>query len=239
VKRLLPLFLLLSGCSSDGDKPVEMAKGPLVPMRVMFWSDATVSGDGHVAERRLADGSRMTREHLVGIDPAVADMPAFWADVSVETAPDGTVARILILAGIGVELASAPRRLDLVRSAAGRWSSIRKDGKTTELPELDGCDDAEIAGDHASISLPVRRLALKAGESKDFDRALVRLPHLDFEKVRRRLTRVDETTWTWEGLGKDGSPASRIDLRADASGTVVEMTGEGLHRKVVRDTAIE
>ncbi|MBI2920046.1 MAG: putative glycolipid-binding domain-containing protein [Planctomycetes bacterium] len=238
---LLAFTLLLASCSGDenaGPK-AEYGKGPFRPVRVTFWQDPENAASGHLTERRLADGSVIAREHCVGLDPLATQDPAFWADLAVESDSTGKVARVLVTAGVGEEAASNPLRLELTRAAGGRWSRSRPGGGWDELPALDGCDDVEIPAAHATASLPVRRLALRAGESKDLDRVLVRVPQLDVERVRRRLTRLDETMYAWEGLGKDGTSAWRVELRADGTGAVLEQSAEGLHRRVVRDTTIE
>ncbi|MCE9582669.1 MAG: putative glycolipid-binding domain-containing protein [Planctomycetes bacterium] len=232
--------LFLAGCGSDPQptRPDEPHAGNFADVRTLFWTDQIGFGSAFVSERRCADGAFVTREHLQSCDSLDAETPAFWADVALETLPDGKSSRAFIEVGRGHEPAGSPVRLVLERGAAGRWTRARPGGSPEDLAAFDGCDDLEIEHDHATSTVAVRRLALKPGETKDLDRLLVRLPGADLERVKRRLTRLDETTYSWEGLGPDGAPAWRIDLTVDAAGTVTAFAAPGLQQRVVRDRVI-
>ncbi|MEK7468997.1 MAG: putative glycolipid-binding domain-containing protein [Planctomycetota bacterium] len=231
---------LLPGCGSDPETTHkdELHPGNFTDVRTLFWADPTGSGAALVSERRCADGASLTREHLLFRDAADPDAAAFWADIALETLPDGRTSRLLILAGLGHEPAGSPASLSLERTSSGRWKRHRPDGSAEDLPAFDGCDDVEIQGDHVTPGVAVRRLALKPGEPQDVDRVLVRLPGMDLERVKRRFNRTDETALAWEGLAPDGSSAWRIDVATDSTGAVTSLTAPGFQHRVVRDKTI-
>ncbi|MCC6740800.1 MAG: putative glycolipid-binding domain-containing protein [Planctomycetia bacterium] len=243
MRPLLPALLasaLAAGCGSTSDTASrdELHPGNFTDVRTTFWTDQVGFGAGFVAERRCADGATVTREHILSCEPPEASTPAFWADVAVETLADGRTSRALVLAGLGHEPAASPRRLALERRASGRWARVSPDGSSEDLPAFDGCDDLEVEQDHVTAAVAARRLALKPGESRDLDRLLVRLPSLDVEKVKRRLTRLDESSYSWEGLSADGSPAWRLDLAFDTSGALQSVAGAGFQHRAVREKLI-
>ncbi len=234
------LAAVLAGCGSEPQtNPKDQPHaGNFADVRTVYWTDQIGYGAGFVAERRCSDGASVTREHILACDATDTETPAFWADAALETLSDGKTSRLLVIGGLGHEPAASPKRLALQRSASGRWSRVGLDGNAEDLPEFDGCDDVEIEQDHVTAGIAVRRLGLKPGEAKDVDRLLVRLPGMDVERVKRRLTRLDETSYSWEGLSADGSAAWRLDLSVDASGALVAIAGPGTQHRAVREKTI-
>lgn len=234
------LACLFAGCGSgpDADSKDQPHAGNFSDVRTVYWTDQVGFGAGFVAERQCTDGAFVTREHILACDAADTESPAFWADAALETLPDGKTSRLLILGGLGHEPAGSPKRLALERRGSGRWVRLAPDGTPEDLTAFDGCDDVEIEHDHVTAGVVIRRLALKPGETKDVERLLVRLPGMDVERVKRRLTRLDETSYSWEGLAADGSPAWRLDLAVDASGSLVSLAGAGLQHRAVREKTI-
>ena len=241
--RLTHLALLaglLAGCGSDPETTHkdELHAGNFTDVRTFFWADQIGLGSALVTERRCSDGSLLTREHLLVRDADDPDAAAFWGDVALETLPDGRTCRLLILAGLGHEPAGSPASLSLERTASGRWKRLLPNGSAEDLPAFDGCDDVEIQGDHVTPGLAIRRLALKPGEPQDVDRLLIRLPGMTLERVKRRFSRTDEASLSWEGLAPDGSSAWRIDIATDSTGAVTTLNGPRLQHRVVRDKTI-
>jgi len=235
------LALTLAGCGGD-PQPIprdELETGSFRRVQVFFWSDPAGAGSAHVTARTCSDGATVTREHLVAFDPLETDEPAWWADVTIEVTKEGRASRLHTELGVGSEPASAPRRLRLERQPGGRWTRVRADDTVEELPQLDGCDDVEIVGDHVSAGLPARRLSLADGESADVEVVLVTLPSLDLARAKRRISRVDAGTWAVETPGSDGVPGSRIEVRLGPSGLPVEIVGPEGRRHILRDVTLE
>ena len=59
------------------------------------------------------------------------------------------------------------------------------------LPDLDGCLDVDISSTPCTNTLPIRRLALAIGESRDIDVAYLSVPRLTISRARQRYQRLD------------------------------------------------
>ncbi|HEV2238134.1 MAG TPA: putative glycolipid-binding domain-containing protein [Ktedonobacterales bacterium] len=116
---------------------------------------------------------------------------------------------------------AAGRGLRLTSDAAGHWS----DGAGAHLPALDGCEDIDITVTPFTNTLPIRRLALAPGESREILVAYVSVPELTVRPVRQRYTHLAQTdsggTWRYEGL----ESGFRADLTVDADGVVLDYPG--------------
>ncbi|MGN6483024.1 MAG: putative glycolipid-binding domain-containing protein [Thermomicrobiales bacterium] len=99
---------------------------------------------------------------------------------------------------------------------AGRW----RDGSGTDLPELDGCIDIDIAATPFTNTLPIRRLQPVEGQSVEIRVAYVAIPTLDLSAMTQRYTRLDAGTVRYESL-RDGAVVFARDLAVDADGIVV------------------
>jgi uncharacterized protein len=108
---------------------------------------------------------------------------------------------------------------------AGRW----RDGSGTDLPELDGCIDIDIAATPFTNTLPIRRLDLAQGQPVEIRVAYIATPTLDLSAMTQRYTRLDAGTVRYESL-RNGAPVFSRDLAVDADGIVV--TYPGLFRRV-------
>jgi hypothetical protein len=116
-----------------------------------------------------------------------------------------------------------PMRLELDRSTDGSWAV---DGLSAS--ELGGCVDVDLGVTPSTNTLPIRRLNLDVGESREIEVAWVRFPELRVDRGRQRYTRVSGDTWRYSS---DGFTA---DLQVDESGLVVRY-GEDLWRRVQGD----
>ena len=59
------------------------------------------------------------------------------------------------------------------------------------LPDLDGCLDVDISVTPCTNTLPIRRLALDVGVSRDIDVAYLLVPQLSLTRARQRYLRLD------------------------------------------------
>jgi uncharacterized protein len=86
-----------------------------------------------------------------------------------------------------------------------------------EIPAVAGCLDVDLAFTPATNLLPLRRLGLAVGESREMTAAWVRFPDLSVEPLAQRYTRLDEHRVRYESLGG----AFTAELEVDELGLVV------------------
>ncbi|WP_160005321.1 putative glycolipid-binding domain-containing protein [Rhizobium sp. 18055] len=99
----------------------------------------------------------------------------------------------------------------------GRW--VRGDG--TEIGNLAGCVDVDIAATPFTNTLPIRRLKLKTGQTETIKVAYVSVPELSVEPVKQRYTRLAETRFLYEGI----STSFSAELEVDDVGMVLDYPG--------------
>jgi uncharacterized protein len=119
-------------------------------------------------------------------------------------------------------LDSATPPLALRSDGAGNWATL--DG--APLPALDGCIDIDISATPFTNTLPIRRLALPIGASRDLDMVYIRVPELRAEPDPQRYTRLDDRRYRYESRDSDFT----ADLPVDADGLVLDYPG--LFRRV-------
>ncbi|HEV3077650.1 MAG TPA: putative glycolipid-binding domain-containing protein [Thermoanaerobaculia bacterium] len=86
-----------------------------------------------------------------------------------------------------------------------------------EIPAVAGCLDVDLAFTPATNILPLRRLRLAVGESREMTAAWVRFPELSVEPLAQRYTRLDERRVRYESRGG----AFTAELEVDELGLVV------------------
>jgi len=86
-----------------------------------------------------------------------------------------------------------------------------------EIPTVAGCLDVDLAFTPATNFLPLRRLSLAVGESREMTAAWVRFPDLSIEPLAQRYTRLDERRVRYESRGG----AFTAELEVDELGLVV------------------
>jgi hypothetical protein len=85
---------------------------------------------------------------------------------------------------VEVSFVDGGRGLSLTADGEGRWF----DESGAALPALDGCVDVDITATPLTNTLPIRRLALKQGESADIKVAYVTIPELRVTPDEQRYT---------------------------------------------------
>lgn len=95
-----------------------------------------------------------------------------------------------------------------------------------ELPELAGCVDVDLGISPSTNTLPIRRLNLAVGESRELTAAWVRFPELTVEPLAQRYTRLAEHRYRYESV-VSGFTA---ELEVNDLGLVV--TYEGIWQRV-------
>jgi len=128
---------------------------------------------------------------------------------------------------VRVHLTSAQRADIILRSDGnGHW----KDGCRELLPALDGCRDVDISATPFTNTLPIKRLALRPGESADLVVVFVDIPTMTVQPVRQRYTCLDRhasgALYRFESMPYDALPDGFMaDLQVDADGLVLDYPG--------------
>ena len=112
---------------------------------------------------------------------------------------------------------SQGRSLHLESDGEGRW---QQDGAAAPL--LDGCIDIDIEATPFTNTLPIRRLALKTGESTLVRLSYVHVPSLSVRVGNQRYTAIEPgALYRFESL----DDAFVADLTVDPDGLVVDYSG--------------
>ena len=103
---------------------------------------------------------------------------------------------------------------------AGRW----RDGSGTDLPDLNGRLDIDIAATPFTNTLPIRRLGLADGQPVEIGVVYIAIPSLDLSVAAQRYTRLNADTVRYESL-RAGAVTYSCDLKVDAEGMVADYPG--------------
>lgn len=89
------------------------------------------------------------------------------------------------------------------------------------IPHLMGIYDVDLEITPATNTLPIRRLSLKVGESRQVDAAWIRFPSLALERLCQRYTRIADRVYKYE------NPLTGFEaqLEVDEFGLVVSYDG--------------
>ncbi len=101
----------------------------------------------------------------------------------------------------------------------------------SEQPDLAGCVDVDLGISPSTNTLPIRRLNLAIGESRELTAAWVRFPELTVESLAQRYTRLAERRYRYESI-VSGFTA---ELEVDDLGLVIDY--EGIWRRVAESGA--
>jgi hypothetical protein len=150
---------------------------------------------------------------------AVWDGLPIHLDYEIDCDPDWVVRRVDAQLAAG----SDTRRLALRATREGAWT----DESGRPMPVLDGCSYVDIQATPFTNSLPIRRLQLAPGGTRDVRVAYVRVPSLQVSAADQRYTRLEDA----------GSPRYRYEsggfqaeLVVDGDGIVVDY--ERLWRRI-------
>ncbi|HEX7472832.1 MAG TPA: putative glycolipid-binding domain-containing protein [Candidatus Limnocylindrales bacterium] len=169
----------------------------------IVWQRLDVPGLEWAQIDRRADGST-----LVGTAIVVQDQVIHRIEYSIELDASGRTRTAHVDAAAGDD---APLRIDLVADGHGRWEC---DGAT--VIDSPGCLDIDIGFSPLTNSLPIWRLGLEPGESRDIETAWLRFPGLDLIQGSQTYDRVGDRTWRYR------SARFEALLEVDAEGLVTE-----------------
>ncbi|MGQ0712749.1 MAG: putative glycolipid-binding domain-containing protein [Gemmatimonadaceae bacterium] len=105
------------------------------------------------------------------------------------------------------------RELTLVTDDQRRWW---RDGR--ELTPVAGCIDIDLSISPSTNTLPIRRLALERGQSRDVTAAWVRFPELSVEPLVQEYVRTDAGRYRY----RSGGGEFTADIEVDEMGVVVD-----------------
>ena len=88
---------------------------------------------------------------------------------------------------------STTRSIDLTVEASSLWRSSGE-----ELPTLGQCSDIDLAVTPATNTLPIRRLNLEIGQSREVAAAWLKFPDLTLEVLPQRYTRLDPQRYRYQ-----------------------------------------
>ncbi len=99
-------------------------------------------------------------------------------------------------AHVHVTLGGVASLARIVRNEDGSW---QVNGEERE--DLKGAMDLDIQWTPATNALPINRLELKVGESREVDAAWVQIPNLSVQRLTQKYTRVREDAYQYESGG--------------------------------------
>jgi hypothetical protein len=189
-------------------------------VRELVWRRIDVPGLEHFQLWDTAAGPR-----LAGTMILVQDGAPCRLKYAVACAPDWTSRGVHVALTQG----AGTRHVKLTADDRQRWwrsveevprtgdGSLRQAPPPAEVPEVAGCFDLDLAFTPATNVLPLRRLGLAAGESRETTAAWLRFPGLAVEPLPQRYTRLDERRVRYESRGG----AFTAELEVDELGLVV------------------
>ncbi|AIF82148.1 hypothetical protein NTE_00064 [Candidatus Nitrososphaera evergladensis SR1] len=168
-----------------------------------------------------------------------------WERLVLEEGPDGIIAESVLertaysttyriacdrswrTREVKVRLLTGGKHIDLASDGSGNWTDDSGGASGAVLPYLSGSIDVDLSATPFTNTIPIRRLGLKLGESKDVSVAYVSLPDLAVTADLQRYTCIEPgRLYRYESV--DGN-FSR-DIEVDEHGLVV--TYPGLFKRV-------
>jgi uncharacterized protein len=137
---------------------------------------------------------------------------------------DGGPTRLTYRLDIGGD--GAVRTVDVSEAVGGQRIALRSDGHGrwrdaagAPLSALDGCVDVDISTTPLTNTLPIRRLGLAVGDSREITVGYVDVPGLALHGVQQQYARLDEFTYRY------ASGTFTADVTVDADGLVTDYAG--------------
>jgi len=121
----------------------------------------------------------------------------------------------------GESEAVGERAIRLYADAAGNW----KDDKGQPLDALQGCTDVDIMLTPLTNTLPIRRLQLAPGESREISVVYIAAPDLSVRPFRQRYTRLDDADGGQRYRYESLDSGFTVVLPVDDDGFVVDYPG--------------
>lgn len=119
--------------------------------------------------------------------------------------------------GVHVALTRGALTRHVTLTAGGSPADPRWRQGGEDVPEIAGCLDVDLAFTPSTNILPLRRLGMAAGESREMTAAWLRFPELTVEPLPQRYIRLDERQVRYQSRGG----IFTADLEVDELGLVV------------------
>lgn len=113
------------------------------------------------------------------------------------------------------------RTIRLYADGAGNW----RDEKDQPLAALQGCIDVDIMVTPLTNTLPIRRLQLAPGESREISVVYIAAPDLSIRPFWQRYTRLDDVDGGQHYRYENLESGFTADLPVDDDGFVVDYPG--------------
>lgn len=110
-------------------------------------------------------------------------------------------------------------RLSLVRHQSGLWLG------TPEADQFTDCTEVDLSVTPFTNTLPIRRLRLAPGESRQIDVIWIGVPDLALRRVQQRYTNLGEQRYRYEALDGAGQVRYMAELFVDEHGLVHNYPG--------------
>ena len=106
--------------------------------------------------------------------------------------------------------------IQVFADGAGNWS----DSVGNELPEYSGCLEIDISATPFTNTLPVKRSALKIGETLDISVVYFLIPEMSIQRSEQRYTKLENDLYRFEENGLFAGFTA--DVRFDSDGLVID-----------------
>jgi len=164
-------------------------------------------------------------EHVrVGVEDGVR---AEGVAVGIDDAPFSVSYRIRCdeadrVRSVRAERCDGTAGVDLEHDGDGAWT----DGSGDPIPELSGCLDVDVAVTPFTNAIPIRRLGLAAGESRDLRVAYVDAPRMTVRAADQRYTCLSELDADGGRFRYENTESGfAAELSVDADGVVRDYPG--------------
>ena len=175
-------------------------------MTRIVWQRLDVPGLEWAEIDRGVDASR-----LAGTAVVVQDGVGHRLEYAIELDAVGCTRSVHLDAWVG---AAAPLRIDLRADGHGRWE---RDGLI--VIDSPACLDVDLGFSPLTNSLPIWRLRLAPGTSRDIETAWLRFPGLDLIRGAQTYERVADRSWRYRSAGFEAP------IEVDAAGLVATYGG--------------
>lgn len=108
--------------------------------------------------------------------------------------------------------------IEILSDGKGRWS----DAAGEPIRSLSGCVDVDISATPFANTLPIRRLALRPGESSETTVAFLAVPEMELKPVKQRYTCLERDAQSALYRYEDLPSGFTAELRVDTDGLVID-----------------